>query len=152
MAPTTVPVAFTKTADPVGSGLVARTRRTPGFVHFLHATLPDEAIRAGPPAEPARQPKRYRRDQGAARGRLLHRHEAKVKRQKSAKARAQALLKKEVQAQLGQEAMLQYRAEQEAILIKTARLRALRLARDKERTTTGDGQTSDAREPALEAN
>jgi len=51
MAPTTVPVAFTKTADPVGSGLVARTRRTPGFVHFLHATLPDEAIRAGPPAE-----------------------------------------------------------------------------------------------------
>ena len=86
------------------------------------------------------------------RGRLLHRHEAKVKRQKSAKARAQALLKKEVQAQLGQEAMIQYRAEQEAILIKTARLRALRLARDKERTTTGDGQTSDAREPALEAN
>jgi len=76
-----------------------------------------------------------------------------VKRQKSAKARAQAPLKKEVQAQLGQEAMLQYRAEQEAILIKTARLRALRLARDKEQnTTTGDGQTSDAREPALEAN
>ena len=76
-----------------------------------------------------------------------------MKRQKSAKARAQALLKKEVQVQLGQEAMLQYRAEQEAILIKTARLRALRLARDKEQNAaTGDRQTSDAREPALEAN
>jgi hypothetical protein len=52
----------------------------------------------------------------------------------SARVRAQALLKKEKQAQLGQEAMIQYRADQEATLVKTARLRVLRLARDKDRT------------------
>ena len=56
----------------------------------------------------------------------------------SARARAQALFKKEKQAPLGQEAMVQYRAEQEATLIKIARLRALRLARDGERTTAAD--------------
>jgi hypothetical protein len=55
-----------------------------------------------------------------------------------ARARAQALFKKEKQAQLGQEAMRQYRADQEATSIKTARLRALRLARDGERIGTGD--------------
>jgi hypothetical protein len=75
--------------------------------------------------------------------RQLHRHEAEVTRQKSAKARAQAraqaLFKKERQAQLGQQAMTQYRAEQEAVLIKTARLRALRLARDNQRTTAVGG-------------
>jgi hypothetical protein len=75
----------------------------------------------------------------ASRAWRLHRQEAEVTRQKSAKARAQALFKKEVQAQLGQEAMSQYRAEQEAVIVKTARLRALRLARDQERTTAVDG-------------
>jgi hypothetical protein len=36
----------------------------------------------------------------------------------SAQARAQALFKKEKQALLGQEAMIHYRAEQEATLVK----------------------------------
>jgi hypothetical protein len=84
-------------------------------------------------------------EQGVGRFRQLHCHEAEVTRQKSAKARAQALFKKERQAQLGQQAMTQYRAEQEAVLIKTARLRALRLARDNQRTTAVDGANTGPR-------
>jgi hypothetical protein len=44
--------------------------------------------------------------------------------------RAEALFKKEIQARQGQEAMSEYRAEQQAILDKAARLRAQRLAQD----------------------
>ena len=44
--------------------------------------------------------------------------------------RAEALFKKEVQARQGHEAMTQYRAEQQATLDKTARLRAQRLAQN----------------------
>ena len=43
-----------------------------------------------------------------------------------------AVSKKEVQALQGREAMTEYRAEQQATLDKTARLRALRLAQGKE--------------------
>jgi hypothetical protein len=44
--------------------------------------------------------------------------------------RAEALFKKEQQAHEGQQAMAEYRAQQDAMHEKTARLRALRLARD----------------------
>jgi hypothetical protein len=46
----------------------------------------------------------------------------------------QAISKKEVRAQQGQEAMTEYRAEQKATVDKTARLRALRLAQDTKQT------------------
>jgi hypothetical protein len=46
-----------------------------------------------------------------------------------------AVSKKEVQALQGREAMTEYRAEQQATLDKTARLRALRLAQGKADTT-----------------
>ena len=49
-----------------------------------------------------------------------------------------AVSKKEVQALQGREAMTEYRAEQQATLDKTARLRALRLAQDKEQTDAAD--------------
>jgi hypothetical protein len=45
--------------------------------------------------------------------------------------RAEAIFKEEVQARQGQEAMSEYQAEQQAMLDKTARLRALRLAKGK---------------------
>ena len=44
--------------------------------------------------------------------------------------RAQALFRKEQQAREGQQGMAEYQAKMEAIRDKTARLRALRLARD----------------------
>ena len=44
--------------------------------------------------------------------------------------RAEALFKKEQQSREGQEAMAEYQAEPRAMQEKTARLRALRLARD----------------------
>jgi hypothetical protein len=44
--------------------------------------------------------------------------------------RAQALFKKEQQLREGQQAMAEYQAQQHAMREKTARLRALRLARD----------------------
>ena len=44
--------------------------------------------------------------------------------------RAEALFKKEQQAHEGQEAMAEYRRQQDVIREKTARLRALRLTRD----------------------
>ena len=44
--------------------------------------------------------------------------------------RAQALFKKEQQAREGQQAMAEYQAELHMMREKTARLRALRLARD----------------------
>ena len=45
-------------------------------------------------------------------------------------ARAEAHFRKERQLQEGEKAMAEYRAAQEAMRAKTARLRALRLARD----------------------
>jgi hypothetical protein len=48
----------------------------------------------------------------------------------SDQARAQALFKKEERLRDGQKAMAEYEAAQRAIREKTARLRALRLARD----------------------
>ena len=50
--------------------------------------------------------------------------------QTTAHARAQALFKKEEQMREGAKAMAEYKATQQAIREKTARLRALRLARD----------------------
>ena len=47
-----------------------------------------------------------------------------------AHARAEAVFKKEVMAREGQKAMAEYEAERRAMREKTARLRALRLARD----------------------
>jgi hypothetical protein len=47
-----------------------------------------------------------------------------------ARARAEALFKKEEQRREGEQAMAEYQAERQATLEKTARLRALRLARD----------------------
>jgi hypothetical protein len=47
-----------------------------------------------------------------------------------ARARAEALFKKEEQRREGEQAMAEYQAERLATLEKTARLRALRLARD----------------------
>jgi hypothetical protein len=44
--------------------------------------------------------------------------------------RAEALFKKEQQAHEGQQAMAEYQAKLDAMREKTARLRALRLARD----------------------
>jgi hypothetical protein len=44
--------------------------------------------------------------------------------------RAQALFRKEQQAREGQQAMTEYQAKLDAMREKTARLRALRLARD----------------------
>jgi hypothetical protein len=49
-----------------------------------------------------------------------------------------AISKKEVQALQGRGAMTEYRAEQQAMLDKPARLRALRLAQAKEQTDTAD--------------
>jgi multidrug efflux pump subunit AcrA (membrane-fusion protein) len=46
------------------------------------------------------------------------------------RARAEALFKKEEQMREGEKAMAEYKAAQQAIREKTARLRALRLARD----------------------
>lgn len=47
-----------------------------------------------------------------------------------AHARAEALFKKEAMAREGAKAMAEYEAKQRAVREKTARLRALRLARD----------------------
>ena len=47
-----------------------------------------------------------------------------------AQRRAEALFKKEQQSREAQQAMANYQAEQHAMREKTARLRALRLARD----------------------
>jgi hypothetical protein len=47
-----------------------------------------------------------------------------------AQRRAEALFKKEQQLREGQKAMAEYQAKQHAMQEKTARLRALRLARD----------------------
>lgn len=48
----------------------------------------------------------------------------------AAEARAEALFKKEERLRDGQKAMAEYEAAQQAMREKTARLRALRLARD----------------------
>ena len=45
-------------------------------------------------------------------------------------ARAQAIFKKQERLKDGEQAMAQYEADRRAMLEKTARLRALRLARD----------------------
>jgi hypothetical protein len=54
-------------------------------------------------------------------------------------ARAEALFKKQQRMQEGDKAMAEYRAGQEAMRIKTARLRALRLARDAAEQETPKG-------------
>jgi hypothetical protein len=46
-----------------------------------------------------------------------------------ARRRAEKLFKKEERLQDGQQAMTEYQAEREAVRMKTARLRALRLSR-----------------------
>ena len=51
--------------------------------------------------------------------------------------RAEALFKKEQQLREGQQAMADYQAELRAMREKTARLRALRLARDAASQATG---------------
>lgn len=64
----------------------------------------------------------------------------------SPEARAEAVFKKEVQARQEQEAKAEYRAEQQATRDKTERLRAQRIAHDKDRTdatdAAKDGQSS----------
>jgi hypothetical protein len=62
----------------------------------------------------------------------------------SPKARAEALFKKEVQVRQGHEATTEYRAGQQATRDKTERLRAQRLAHDRDRTDTADA-TKDGR-------
>ena len=57
--------------------------------------------------------------------------------QKIERARAEALFKKEERIREGAEAMAEYKAEQKAVREKTARLRALRLARDAAKQATG---------------
>jgi hypothetical protein len=56
-----------------------------------------------------------------------------------ARRRAEALFKKEQQAREGQQAMAEYHAKLDAIRENTARLRALRLARDAAKRG-GDGR------------
>jgi hypothetical protein len=51
-------------------------------------------------------------------------------------ARAEALFKKQERLKDGEQAMAQYEAERRAMREKTARLRALRLARDAAAATT----------------
>ena len=55
--------------------------------------------------------------------------------QKIKRVRAEALFKKEEQMREGAKAMAEYRAEQQAVQEKTAKLRALRLARDAAKQT-----------------
>lgn len=57
-------------------------------------------------------------------------HQPSVQDAQRSKARAEALFKKENQRREGVKAMAEYVARNEAVLAKTARLRALRLARD----------------------
>jgi hypothetical protein len=54
----------------------------------------------------------------------------------SDQARAEALFKKERQMHEAEKAMAEYRAAQEAMRVKTTRLRALRLARDAAKQNT----------------
>ena len=56
--------------------------------------------------------------------------------QKIERARAEALFKREEQMRQGAKAMAQYKAEQQAVREKTAKLRALRLARDAAKQAT----------------
>ncbi len=51
------------------------------------------------------------------------------------RARAEALFKKEEQIREGAKAMAEYKAEQQAVRDRTAKLRALRLARDAAKQT-----------------
>ena len=53
------------------------------------------------------------------------------------RARAEALFRKEEQMREGAKAMAEYKAEQNAVREKTARLRALRLARDSAKAMAG---------------
>jgi hypothetical protein len=54
--------------------------------------------------------------------------------------RAEALFKKEQQRREGAEAMAEYEAGMKAVRERTARLRALRLAREAAQTPAGDAQ------------
>jgi hypothetical protein len=60
-----------------------------------------------------------------------------------------ALSKKEVQKLQGEEAMTEYRAEQQAMLDKTARLRALRLTQDGKQTEGGCAASGSPKHPPL---
>jgi len=55
------------------------------------------------------------------------------------RVRAEALFKKEEQMREGSNAMAEYKAAQQAVREKTARLRALRLARDDAKQTRTPG-------------
>jgi hypothetical protein len=79
-----------------------------------------------------------------------HPHEARGfgQNRDSNQRRADALFKKEEQQREGQKAMSEYLKERQAELEKTARLRALRLAREAEGANGGRGQaTNDRSEP-----
>jgi len=60
--------------------------------------------------------------------------------QKTERARAETLFKKEEQIREGAKAMAEYKAAQKAVQDKTARLRALRLARDAAKQATASSQ------------
>jgi hypothetical protein len=70
-----------------------------------------------------------------------HPHEARgfAQNRDSYQRRADALFKKEEQQREGQKAMAEYLKERQAELEKTARLRALRLAREAEGANGGSG-------------
>jgi len=73
-----------------------------------------------------------------------HSHEARgfAQNRDSNQRRAEALFKKEEQQREGQKAMAEYLKERQAELDKTARLRALRLAREAEGANCARGQTA----------
>ena len=66
---------------------------------------------------------------------LIPRMESKLRDGQKERVRAEAAFKKEEQVREGGKAMAEYRAEQEAVREKTAKLRALRLARDGSKQT-----------------
>jgi hypothetical protein len=61
------------------------------------------------------------------------------------RARAEASFKKEERAKDGAKAMLEYRADSRALLEKTARLKALRLAKEAAEKGNEKGQVSDSK-------
>ena len=63
------------------------------------------------------------------------------------RVRAEALFKKEEQMREGAKAMAEYKAEQQAVREKAARLRALRLARDAGKRTTIPGVANSGIQP-----
>ena len=78
----------------------------------------------------------------------IHSHEARgfAQNRDSNQRRAEALFKKEEQQREGQKAMAEYLKERQAELDKTARLRALRLAREAEGANGRAPSTNDRSE------